>query len=88
VNIPAFGATLLKPRVRKAAIALIGDIAEEALEGRNRLKERRPTEVLTPALERDVVGAGAHRRGRLDAGRWFQGRRGGRDDVHALGLGA
>src|SRR3954465_6880766 len=48
VNIPAFGATLLKPRVRKAAIALIGDIAEEALEGRNQLEGRRPTEVLTP----------------------------------------
>jgi hypothetical protein len=48
VNIPAFGATLLKPRVRKAAVALIGDIAEEALEGPNQLDARRPTEILAP----------------------------------------
>src|SRR4051794_35366913 len=54
VNIPAFGATLLKPRVRKAATALIGDIAEEALEGRNQLTGRRPTEILTP-IRRETV---------------------------------
>ena len=33
VNIPAFGATLLTPRVRRAAITLIGDIVGETLEG-------------------------------------------------------
>src|SRR5688572_27550704 len=38
VNIPAFGATLLTPRVRKAATALIDDIAQEALEGPNQLQ--------------------------------------------------
>jgi hypothetical protein len=48
VNIPAFGATLLKPRVRQAALALIGDIAAETLEGPNQLKARRPAEVLAP----------------------------------------
>jgi hypothetical protein len=48
VNIPAFGATLLKPRVRQAATALIGDIAQEAIEGPNQLQAHRPTEVLTP----------------------------------------
>ena len=47
VNIPAFGATLLTPRVRKAAIGLIGDIVDETLEGRE-LIVRRPTELLTP----------------------------------------
>jgi hypothetical protein len=34
--------------VRKAAVARIGDIAEEALEGRNELEGRRPTKALTP----------------------------------------
>src|SRR4051812_41108102 len=48
VNIPAFGATLLTPRVRHAATALISDIAAETLEGPNQLKARRPTEILTP----------------------------------------
>jgi hypothetical protein len=48
VNIPAFGATQLTPRVRKAATALIGDIAQEALKGPNQLQARRPSEVLTP----------------------------------------
>jgi len=47
VDIPAFGATVLKPRVRQAAIALIGDIARDALERPNQLRARRPTEVLT-----------------------------------------
>ena len=48
VNVPAFGATLLTPRVRKSAIALIGDIVDETLEGRDQLMARRPTDVLTP----------------------------------------
>jgi hypothetical protein len=48
VNIPAFGPTLLMPRVRQAAIALIGDIAREAVEGPNQLQARRPTGVLMP----------------------------------------
>jgi hypothetical protein len=48
VNIPALGATLLKPRVRRAANALIGDIADEVLDGPNPLRARRPTEVLAP----------------------------------------
>jgi len=59
VNIPAFGATLLKPRVRKAAVALIGDIADEALEGPNQLKGRRPTEILTPVRRETAPDARA-----------------------------
>src|SRR4051795_2378209 len=50
VDIPAFGAALLKPRVREAALALIRDIAEETLDGRYPLVRRRPTEALTPIL--------------------------------------
>jgi hypothetical protein len=57
VSIPAFGVTQLKPRVRKAAIALIGDIAQEALEGPNQLKARRPTEVLTPIRRETAADA-------------------------------
>ena len=68
VNIPAFGATLLKPRVRKAAIALIGDIAEEALEGPNQLKGRRPTEVLTPIRRETAPDARADVRYVMPAG--------------------
>ena len=52
VNIPAFGATLLKPRVRNAAVALIGDIAEEAIEGHNQLNGRRPTRSSRPSVAR------------------------------------
>ncbi|UGS34926.1 hypothetical protein DSM104329_01308 [Capillimicrobium parvum] len=52
MNIPAFGATLLKPRVRKAAIALIGDIAEEALEGRNQLGGAGPRRFSRPSAAR------------------------------------
>src|SRR3954471_1281997 len=48
VDVPALGATLLKPRVRQAAIALIGDLAEEALEGRRPLVRRRPVDALAP----------------------------------------
>src|SRR3954447_2014740 len=48
VDIPAFGAALVKPRVREAALALIRDIAEETLDGRYPLVRRRPTEALTP----------------------------------------
>src|SRR3954453_2532102 len=50
VDIPAFGAALLKPRVREAALALIRDIAEETLDGRYPLVRRRATEALTPIL--------------------------------------
>ena len=57
MNVPAFGATLLKPRVRKAAVALIGDIAEEALEGPNELEGRRPTEILTPIRRETTADA-------------------------------
>jgi hypothetical protein len=57
VNIPAFGVTHLKPRVREAANALIGDIAEETLEGPNQLTGRRPTDVLTPIRRETAPGA-------------------------------
>src|SRR4051794_25697462 len=50
VDIPAFGAALLKPRVREAALALIRDIAEETLDGRYPLVRQRPAEALTPIL--------------------------------------
>jgi hypothetical protein len=68
VNIPAFGATLLKPRVRKAAVALIGDIAEEALEGRNQAEGRRPTEVLASIRRETVADARAEVRYLMPAG--------------------
>ena len=68
VNIPAFGATLLKPRVRKAAAALIGDIAEEALEGPNQLKGRRPAEVLAPIRRETAPDARADVRYVMPAG--------------------
>jgi hypothetical protein len=48
VGVPALGATLLKPRVREAAVALIGDIAEEAVDGGHRLVRRRAGQALTP----------------------------------------
>ena len=48
LNIPAFGATLLKPRVREAALALIADIARETLDGPDRLEGRRPMGILAP----------------------------------------
>ena len=68
VNIPAFGATLLKPRVRKAAVALIGDIAQETLEGPNQLEARRPTEVLTPIRRETAPDARAEVRYVMPAG--------------------
>jgi hypothetical protein len=52
VNIPAFGATLLKPRVRKAVVALIGDIAEETLEGPNQLEGAGPRRSSRPSAAR------------------------------------
>ena len=69
VNIPAFGATLLKPRVRKAAIALIGDIVDETLEGRDQLIDRRPTEVLAPIRRETAPDARAEVRYVMPAGR-------------------
>jgi hypothetical protein len=54
VDVPAFGATLLKPRVSEAAVALVGDIAEEALAGDRRLVRARPGDALAP-IRRDVV---------------------------------
>jgi hypothetical protein len=54
VDIPALGATLIKPRVREAAVTLVADIAEEALEGRHALVRRRPTEALTP-IRREIA---------------------------------
>src|SRR3954469_17341433 len=57
VDIPAFGAALVKPRVREAALALIRDIAEETLDGRYPLVRRRPTEALTP-IRRETAPAG------------------------------
>ena len=68
VDIPAFGATLLKPRVRKAAIALIGDIAEETLEGPNQLRARRPTEILAPIRRETAPDARADVRYVIPAG--------------------
>ena len=68
VNIPAFGATLLKPRVRKAAVALIGDIAAQTLEGPNQLEGRRPTEVLTPIRRETAPDARADVRYVMPAG--------------------
>jgi hypothetical protein len=68
VNIPAFGATVLKPRVRQAAIALIGDIVQEALERPNQLRARRPTEVLTPIRRETTPDARADVRYVMPAG--------------------
>jgi hypothetical protein len=48
VDVPAFGVTLLKPRVREAALALIRDIAEETLGRPRPLVRRRAGEALTP----------------------------------------
>src|SRR5262245_7632943 len=68
VNIPAFGATLLKPRVRQAAIALIGDIARDALDGPNQLGAHRPTEILTPIRRETTPDARADVRYVMPAG--------------------
>jgi hypothetical protein len=59
VNVPAFGATLVTPRVRDAAVALVGDIAEGALEGQNQLDGRRPTRGLAPVRRETVPDARA-----------------------------
>lgn len=59
VNIPAFGATLLKPRVRQATLALIADIARETLDGPNELNGRRPTEILAPIRRETTADARA-----------------------------
>jgi hypothetical protein len=60
VNIPGFGATLLKPRVRRAVVALIGDIARETLE--------RSTKVRPPLRRETAPHARANVRYLLPAG--------------------
>jgi hypothetical protein len=63
VTVPAFGPARLRPRVREATLALVGELVEEALgeEGMrpSRLVRRRLAEVLTPITRtrrRDGVG--------------------------------
>ena len=56
VDVPAFGATLVKPRVREAAVSLVAEIADEAIEGSHRLVRPRPTEALTPITRHTVKG--------------------------------
>ena len=68
VNIPAFGVTLLTPRVRRAALALIGDIVDEALEGPNQLQGHRPTELLAPIRRETHPDARAEVRYLMPAG--------------------
>src|SRR5919112_722839 len=56
VDVPAFGATLVKPRVREAAVSLVAEIAEEAIEGSHRLVRPRPREALPRIARRTVKG--------------------------------
>jgi len=56
VDVPAFGATSVKPRVREAAVSLIAEIAEEAMDGSHRLVRPRPTEALTPITRHTAEG--------------------------------
>lgn len=68
VNIPAFGATLLLPRVRRAVVALIGDIAGDTLEAPNQLRAHRPTELLMPVRRETTPDARADVRYVMPAG--------------------
>lgn len=56
VDVPAFGATLVKPRVREAAISLVAEIAEEAIDDSHRLVQPRATQALMPITRRTVEG--------------------------------
>jgi hypothetical protein len=56
VDVPALGATLLKPRVREAALTLVADIAAEAAEGGQALVRRRPTEAFAPIRRETAPG--------------------------------